>query len=136
MSEDESKPDCPKGYKQRRSFTRRFRNSVVKHGFSVTRKGHTYKAFPKHNTAAHVPATCVEQPLRKGDLMKYGYVFYKGHESRHRALRRAVVQYGKSRVSKRLDIASKLYGKAYPAAGKTFEADERWVTRTFMNKNI
>lgn len=89
-------------------------------------------------------------PLRKGELTKYGYeIFQKdrngeyifesdgkthkvvSEEKRHKALRKAVKEYGPLGVFRKLDAVAKLSARATSQGSKIWEKDRDWVRKTF-----
>jgi hypothetical protein len=141
-----TKKECPKGYKVKRSYTRKISKNIMNRGYTVRRDGQYYKAQPKVSEV-HVPSSCVRDPkarnntqsrraghtmstLRRGDLVKYGYSFRLSDRKRYSALRKAVEAYGASTVVHKLDAVAKLSVK-YPDAAQTFAADRVWVRGHF-----
>ena len=89
-------------------------------------------------------------PLRKGELTKYGYeIFQKdkdgkyifeedgkthkvvSEEKRHKALRKAIREYGALGVYRKLDAVVKLSTRTTPQGSKLWEKDRNWVKETF-----
>lgn len=128
--------NCPEGYKLRKGYTRKFRNSIVTSGYTVRRKGKLYTAKPKTG-AVHVPAKCIKNrtvkgstvfgKLRKGDLIKYGYQYRLADRLRHGALEKAIKHYGASSVYHKLDAVAKLTKHSAPDASTIFSKDKEWV---------
>jgi hypothetical protein len=131
-----SPTNCPTGYKLRKSYTRKFRNSIVSTGYTVRRKGKLYTAKPKTG-AVHVPAKCIKNrtvkgptvfgKLRKGDLIKYGYQYRLADRLRHGALQKAIKHYGALSVYHKLDAVAKLTKRTAPDASSIFSKDREWV---------
>lgn len=135
---NENNNECPKGYTRRKSYRRKFKNAILRNGYSVTRKGKKYHVVPQKESA-HVESVCAKDrvqeskaPLRKGELLKYGYVFYKSDSKRHDALDIATKHYGARRVFDRLSVASRLFAKSYPAATKVFKIDKKWIQNKYL----
>ena len=141
-----TKKECPKGYKLKRSYTRKISKNIMDRGYTVRREGQYYKAQPKVSEV-HVPSSCVRDPkvrrnnqsrrpghtmsaLRRGDLVKYGYSFRLSDRKRYSALRKAVDAYGASTVVHKLDAVAKLSVK-FPDAADTFAKDRDWVRSHF-----
>ena len=132
---------CPNGYIMRKSYTRKVRNSVVRSGYTVRRKGKLYTARPKVS-AVYVPSSCIKQTskkntskfgkLRKGDLIKYGYQYRLADRLRHKALEKAISAYGLTSVYHKLDAVAKLSVRIAPDASKIFEKDREWVHDQMM----
>ena len=135
------KNDCPKGYILRKGYTRKYRSSVAQSGFTVRRKGKLYTIRPKM-TSIHVPAGCIKDrglpgkgpasgegfgKLRKGDLIKYGYQYRLSDALRHRALKKAINQYGAREVYHKLNAVAKLSKRTAPDASNIFSRDRSWV---------
>ena len=133
---------CPAGKVLRKSYTRRYKNSVLQRGYSATRKGKKYIIKPEARNV-YVRSSCVNKKkqkkptanitshLRRTDLQKHGYMFYKEDTDRRRALIRAIRQYGIRKVYNHLDSAARTYSSSYPAASKTFKADRKWVRNEY-----
>lgn len=132
---------CPKGYILRKGYTRKYRSSVAQSGFTVRRKGKLYTIRPT-TTSIHVPAGCIKDrglpgkgpasgegfgKLRKGDLIKYGYQYRLSDALRHRALKKAIKQYGTLEVYHKLDAVAKLSKRTAPDASDIFFRDREWV---------
>ena len=92
-------------------------------------------------------------PLRKGELTKYGYeIFQKdrdgkyifesdekthkvvSEEKRHKAIRKAIKEYGALGVYRKLDAVAKLSVRTTPQGSKIWEKDRDWVKETFELK--
>ena len=140
---------CPPGMIERKSYKRKYRNSVRKKGFTVERSGTTYRVYPKAQSAT-IAATCVKNtgkkrndipksigPLRKGELAKYGYSFREASEKRHTALNKAIKAYGPLSVFRKLDAVYKLSEKRIPHVAEVFKRDRNWVYQKYkMVRNI
>jgi hypothetical protein len=126
---------CPDGYTLRKGYTRKFSKPVMANGFTVRRKGRMYTVRPKAN-AVTVDPTCVKNrvngtgTLRKGELIKYGYQYRLSDTRRHKALEKAVKQYGAKTVYKKLNAAAKISERA-PDLNKIFVKDRNWVLDKF-----
>lgn len=131
--------ECPDGYRSRKSYTRKFRPSITRTGFTVRRKGKLYTVRPT-NKSVHIPATCIKignesvrnnskrmSQLRKGDLIKYGYQYRLSDRLRHHALEKAIKVYGALSVYRKLDAVAKLSVKTAPDASSIFVKDRNWV---------
>ena len=89
-------------------------------------------------------------PLHKGELTKHGYqIFQKSksgnyifetdgkthkvvsQERRHKALRKAIKEYGALDVYRKLDAVAKLSVRTTPQGSKIWEEDRNWVKKTF-----
>jgi len=89
-------------------------------------------------------------PLHKGELTKHGYqIFQKSksgnyifetngkthkvvsQERRHKALRKAIKEYGALDVFRKLDAVAKLSVRTTPQGSKIWEEDRDWVKKTF-----
>jgi hypothetical protein len=147
MSSTRKNIKCPPGEILRRGYTRKFRQSVAKTGFTVRRKGKIYTAHPKVNST-YVPPACIKDrglkgkgpvtgigKLRKGDLIKYGYQYRLSDRLRHAALEKAIKVYGALTVFHKLDAVSKLSVRTAPDASDTFRKDSDWVRQKHISKN-
>ena len=131
---------CPPGQILRKAYVRRFRTNIRERGYTVKRGSQLYKAYPRA-TSTVVQAACVKDkglpgkgpqeiaPLRKGELLKYGYTFRKSDLDRHEALRKAVKEFGALGVYRKLDAVAKLSVRAAPRASAIFKKDRNWVKR-------
>lgn len=133
---------CPPGKVLRKAYVRRFRTNVRERGYTVKRGNQMYRVYPKSRSTI-VEAACIKDrglagkgpqqiaPLRKGELLKFGYVYRKTDMERHEALRKAVKQFGALGVYRKLDAVSKLSKRTAPRASVTFKKDRDWVKRHF-----
>lgn len=131
---------CPPGKILRKAYVRRFRTNVRERGYTVKRGSQVYRAYPK-SSATIVQAACVKDkglpgkgpqeigPLRKGELMKYGYSYKRSDLERHEALRKAAKEYTALGVYRKLDAVAKLSVRAAPKAAAVFKKDRDWVKR-------
>ena len=133
---------CPKGYIMRKGYTRKFRESLTRSGYTVRRKG---KVFTVHPTvhSVHIGEKCIIDrthtndgigKLRKGDLFKYGYQYRLSDRLREKALKNAVKAYGALSVYRKLDAVSKLSVRSAPDASKIFSRDREWIMANFEIK--
>jgi hypothetical protein len=140
--------NCPKGFILRKSYTRKFRNTVKREGFTVRRKGKVFTVRPKKNTT-YVPAGCIRNrglpgkgpregegigSLRKGELIKYGYSYRLADSTREKALRKAIKAYGALSVYRKLDAVAKYSIRTAPDASRIFARDRDWIRRNFELK--
>ena len=133
---------CPEGYIVRKGYTRKFSKTVKSNGFTVRRKGTVYTVHPKANTIKVSPA-CIKNrgltgkgpnsigKLRKGELIKYGYQYRLSDARRHKALEKAIKQYGVLSVYRKLDAVAKLSVRTAPDASKIFSKDRNWIHNSF-----
>lgn len=134
--------DCPSGYILRKGYTRKFSKNVKSKGFTVRRKGTVYTVRPKANEIM-VSASCIKDrglpgkgpngigKLRKGELIKYGYQYRLSDANRHKALEKAIKQYGALSVYRKLDAVAKLSVRTAPDASKIFSKDRNWIHNYF-----
>ena len=133
---------CPPGKVLRKAYVRRFRTNVRERGYTVKRGSQTYRAYPKKSSTV-VQAACIKDvglpgkgpqeiaPLRKGELIKHGYVYRKSELERHEALRKAIKEFGVLGVYRKLDAVAKLSVRAAPKASAVFKKDRDWVRKRF-----
>jgi hypothetical protein len=133
---------CPPGQILRKAYVRRFKTNVRERGYTVKRGSQMYRAYPKKSTTV-VQAACVKDvglpgkgpqeiaPLRKGELMKYGYSYRKSDLERKEALRKAIKEYKALGVYRKLDAVAKLSTRAAPRASAVFKKDRNWVRKHF-----
>ena len=129
---------CPKGTHYRKSFTRKFRNSILATGYTVRRKGKLFTVKPGAKVT-YVPSACIKNAanstgstksfgkLRKGELIRYGYQYRLADRVRHKALIAAIEAYGALSVWHKLDAISKLTKHVAPNAHVIFTRDRDWV---------
>lgn len=136
-----SKKNCPPGYVPRKAYVRRYTTAVRRRGFTVQKKGRTYRVYPKSKNML-VESKCIKNvglpgkgapsgkgigPMRKGELAKHGYSFRASDSQRHAALKRAAEEYGSLGVYRKLDAVAKLTTRTIPKAAAVFEKDRDWV---------
>jgi hypothetical protein len=145
--------NCPSGYILRRGYTRKFKNSVKREGYTVRRKGKLFTVRPKKNSA-YVPPQCIKDrglpgkgpkqgegigALRKGELIKYGYSYRLANSKRQGALKKAMKSYGPLSVYRKLNAVSKLSVRTAPDASTIFAKDRNWIRNNYSltqkNKN-
>lgn len=145
--------NCPAGYILRRGYTRKFKNSVKREGYTVRRKGKLFTVRPKKNSA-FVPAQCIKNrglpgkdikqsegfgALRKGELIKHGYSYRLANSKRQGALKKAMKSYGPLSVYRKLNAVSKLSIRTAPDASTIFAKDRNWIRNNYSltqkNKN-
>jgi hypothetical protein len=92
--------ECKDGYELRKGYTRKFKNSILRNGYTVLRKGKLFKVRPE-KSSAYISSMCVKKKskkwigkLRKGDLIRYGYQYRLSDRLREAALRKAIEVYG------------------------------------------
>ena len=131
---------CPPGKILRKAYVRRFRTNIRERGYTVKRGSQVYKAYPRASSTI-VQASCIKDqglpgkgpqeigPLRKGELLKYGYSYKKSDLERHEALRRSVKEFGVLGVYRKLDAVAKLSVRAAPKASTVFKKDRDWVKK-------
>ena len=133
---------CPPGFLLRKAYVRRYTTGVREKGYTVHRADKTYKAYPKSGSTI-VKSSCIVDrgkegkgplaiaPLRKGELLKYGYSYRKPAEERHEALRKAEKEFGELGLYRKLNAVAKLSTRTAPEASKVFKADRDWVKKTY-----
>ena len=129
---------CPTDMIKRKAYIRKYSTGVRERGFTVRRKGQTYRAYPRSGSMI-VKSACVKDKglpgkgpdlfgkLKKGQLKKHGYVYRESREARHAALRRAVKEYGALDLFRKLDAVAKLTRRTVPEASRVFKSDREWV---------
>jgi hypothetical protein len=137
-----SRRACPPGMIERKEYARKYSTAVLKKGFT-TRKG---KRFPHKSNLTYIGPRCVKDtglpgkgkqsigPLRKGELSKHGYTMRESEELRHKALRKAIDEYGALGVYRKLDAVAKLTERTIPDASKIYSKDRNWVKESFNLK--
>jgi hypothetical protein len=137
-----SRRACPPGMIERKEYARKYSTAVMRKGFT-TRKG---KRYPHKKNLTYVAPVCIKDvglpgkgkqsigPLRKGELSKYGYSMKENEDVRHKALRKAIQEYGALGVYRKLDAVAKLTERTIPEASKTYTKDRNWVRESFNLK--
>jgi hypothetical protein len=142
---ENNKSVCPKGYILRKGYTRKFKNTIKREGYTVRRKGRMFTVKPKKNIIVVNPA-CIKNKglpgkgpiegegfasLRKGELIRYGYSYRLADSKRRAALRKAIGAYGALSVYRKLDAVSKLSMRTAPDASVIFAKDRDWIMANF-----
>lgn len=129
---------CPKGYILRKAYVRKYTTGVREQGYTVRRGSKQFRAYPSSGSTI-VKASCIKDrglagkgpqaigPLRKGELLKHGYVYRNPSDERHSALRKAVKEFGALGVYRKLNAVAKLSSRTEPQISKVFKADRNWV---------
>ncbi len=135
-----AKKACPAGKILRKAYVRRYSTNIRDRGYTVRRGKQLFKAYPK-STSTIVKAACVQDrgmagkgpqaigPLRRGELLKFGYSYRKNDFDRHEALRKAAKEYGALGVYRKLDAVAKLTKRTEPKISAIFRGDRDWVRR-------
>ena len=139
-----SRKVCPPGMIERKEYARRYSTAILAQGFTrKTKAGKTSKVVPHKRSLTYVGPRCVKDvglpgkgvqsigPLRKGELSKYGYSITEPEEKRHKALKKAIEEYGPLGVYRKLDAVSKLTVRTIPEASKKWAKDRDWVKEKY-----
>lgn len=139
-----SRKACPPGMIERKAYARRYSTAVLQEGFKKkTRSGRTVTVKPHKRRSTLVESKCVKNtglpgkgpqsigPLRKGELSKYGYTLKISQAQRHKALKKAINEFGALGVYRKLDAVAKLTSRTIPEASKQFEGDRDWVKEVY-----
>ena len=70
-------------------------------------------------------------PLKKGELLRFGYKAILSSTERHTALKRAVAKYGSLSVWKKINVLYVYSKYSNPALHKKYDADRNWIRRTY-----
>ena len=139
---------CPPGQILRAPYTRKFKSATKEAGYNVTKKGHTYRVYPKASSTL-VKAACVKNrglpgkgprsgkgfaSLKEGELARYGYKARASEAERHKSLKKAIDVYGALNVFRKLDAVAKLTQRTAPEVHKIFVADRKWIQNNFVLK--
>ena len=136
---------CPPGMILRAPYRRRFRNTVRREGYLKRVSGHTVRVHPKKNSTL-VEATCIKNrglpgkqalaigPLRRGELIQFGYSFRLPMQTRRKALQKAVKKFGAIGVYRKLDAVAKLSKRTVPDAADVFAGDRDWIRKEYINE--
>jgi hypothetical protein len=142
--------DCPQGYIRRKSYTRKFRNNVRRYGYTKKRGNKVFRVYPRKSVTM-VRSGCIRNrglpgkgprkgttgigPLRKGELIKYGYSYRLPESERHAALKRAIHAYSAISVYRKLDAVAKYSVRTAPDASNVFTKDRDWVYSQYVHKS-
>lgn len=133
---------CPPGQTYRQGYYRKYTSAIKREGYLVKRGDKMVRVHPQTD-AVYIKPTCVDErealkeeisytgPLKKGQLLRYGYNFRLPTTSRQEALRKAERVYGAAFVHKTLARVAKLFHDSKPEAAKVFAADRDWMKTTF-----
>jgi hypothetical protein len=123
----------------RKSYVRRYSTAVRSKGFTVKKSnGKSYHVKPTAKSML-VESRCIKNVgapgkgpqlfgrLKKGELSKYGYSFRGSESERHAALKRAVEEYGRLGVYRKLNAVAKLTKRTVPDAANVFSKDRNWL---------
>lgn len=134
-----SRKNCPPGMIPRKSYVRRYSTAVRSKGFTVKKSnGKSYHVQPTAKNML-VESRCIKNVgapgkgpqlfgrLKKGELAKYGYSFKASESERHAALKKAIDEYGRMGVYRKLNAVAKLTKHTVPAAASVFSKDRNWV---------
>lgn len=113
--------DLPQGG---RKITRRGRKTI-----RVTAKRILDRGAPGNWQAIHGPGI---GEMKEGLLTKVGYSAKKGKTARHRAIRKAVREYGPLSTFRKLNAVSVYTKRTSKGKSRTFKSDRNWVKKTFM----
>ena len=129
----QSQSNCPAGTRFRRGHTRKFTK-----GQAFTVQGNTKTKIKHHQkNSAFIPSACVHPKqtrkmnngLRKGELLKYGYSFRLPDKQRHSALKKAVKTLGASYVYGILGQGAKLAKNVHSDAYTKFTLDMEFLKK-------
>jgi hypothetical protein len=139
---------CPPGYLLRKGYVRRFHNTVRNRGYTVKRGDTVFRVYPKANQV-EVKASCIKDrglpgtltgpgigPLKRGELIKYGYSYRLPASLRREALKKAVSEYTALSVYRKLDAVAKLTKRLNHKASSRFEADRDWVKKEYATNGL
>ena len=109
----------------------------------MRRKGKLIITKPKVR-ATRVRSACIRDrgegttgtrigPLKKGELIKYGYSYRLSDKMRHEALVKAIKAYGPLETYRKLDAVAKLSKRVAPDASDIFAMDRDWVRNRLNN---
>jgi hypothetical protein len=135
---------CPPGMILRAPYKRQFRNTVRREGYLRKVSGRTVRVHPT-KAGTLVEATCIKDrglpgkqmgfaPLRKGELIQFGYSFRLPDEARHKALQKAIKKFSPLGVFRKLDAVAKLSKRTVPEASRVFANDRDWVKQHYILK--
>lgn len=139
---------CGTGKIHRKAYIREYAPTVRRDGYLVRRAGKTVRVYPK-SKRVYIKSRCikdrglpgkgvkpgsksiVDQPLRKGELSKFGYHANYPKSVRRDALRKAATAYGPLSLFHKLNAVAKLSSRQAPEASSVFKRDREWVRHTY-----
>jgi hypothetical protein len=139
---------CPPGEILRKPYIRKFSNTIKREGFTAKRGDQLVRVKPTKDSTL-VPAACIKDrglkgtlrraqlgigPLRRGELIQYGYSYHLDTSTRHKSLEKAIKKFGALGVFRKLDAVAKLALRQAPRAAHVFAEDRDWVRDTHVIK--
>jgi hypothetical protein len=139
---------CPPGEILRKPYIRKFSNTIKREGFTAKRGNQLVKVKPTKDSTL-VAAACIKDrglkgtlkrgqlgigPLRRGELIQYGYSYHLDTSARHKSLEKAIKKFGALGVFRKLDAVAKLALRQAPRAAHVFAEDRDWVRDTHVFK--
>jgi hypothetical protein len=139
---------CPSGYIMRKGYTRKFRNTVKREGYTVHRRGKIFTVKPKKNEIRVDPSCIINRglpgkgpkegegigKLRKGELIKYGYSYRLPNSIRHKSLKKAIEEYGPLSVYRKLNAVAKYTSRTSHGASTVFSKNRNWIRSNYTLK--
>jgi hypothetical protein len=101
--------------------------TYTRQGKVIRRKGYTYERKDVGRPGKGPELI----PIRKGRLSKFGYSTKKSDVARHRALKKAVEEYGALSVYRMLQAQIILRKQTQERAREIFEEDAEWLREQF-----
>lgn len=117
---------CKKGYIRRASYTRK--SYTRKNGSRVRStkvRSHCIKMTGSHGLR-------VIPKLKKGELKQFGYSASSSAASRHRALAKAIKEYGDLSVFRKINVLYIFNKNKNPTLASKFNSDKKWIHQTYM----
>jgi hypothetical protein len=123
----------------RKGYVRQFQSSIKNRGYTVKRGDAVYRIYPKAGQV-YVKPSCIKDrglpgtvtgpgigPLKRGELIKFGYSYRLPVSLRRDALKKAISEYTALSVYRKLDAVAKLTKRLNHKAAARFAADRDWV---------
>ena len=124
---------------KRRSGSRSKKRTSKKRSYK--RKSYTRKSVFRVRSA-RIKSNCIKMTgkhglrvipkLRKGELSKFGYSSSKVASERHKALSKAVKEYGYLSTFRKVNVLSTLNKNRNPVLAKKFKSDANWIRENHM----
>lgn len=111
---------------------------ILRDGYTATRKKKTILGrLLNRGTTYRVKASCIKGPavigpLKKGDLKDAGYDHTDSADKRHRALIKAVAEYGPLSTLRKLNAIAVLNKNVAPTRANTYRTDRNWISKTYF----
>ena len=115
----------------------------------IKRKAYTRKAYIRADgtrvKATKVKAGCIpdrgtpgkgkkllKTPLKRGELVQFGYAASELAGDRRKALAKAIALYGATSVFRKVNLLATFNKNTNPTVSRKFKADANWISKTYL----